>query len=68
MKLIIAGNVRQFRNYCDEQKISTKEAKYITSPEMLYGYVNPEIVFYGTFWNNPACQVAKELVRCGLAS
>jgi len=61
MKLIIAGNVRQYQRYCRKHKLSPAEARYISDPDMLYGYKDPEIILYGSWWDNPAADEARRL-------
>ena len=63
MKLIVAGNVRQFQRYCQEQGLSPDEAKYVSRPDHLCGLLDPEIIFVGSWWENPA---AIEARRCEL--
>lgn len=63
MKLIVAGNVRQFERYCQVHGLSPTEAKYITDPNMLYGYEKPEIVLCGSWWENPIADTVRQLQK-----
>ena len=53
MKLIIAGDHRQFLEYCHRNNLdpqNTKEVREITSPKQMYGFDNGvEIVYFGTY-------------------
>jgi len=61
MKLVIAGNIRQFERYCQEQRLSSDEATYVSLEVQLCGYKNPEIILYGSWWENPAANAARRL-------
>jgi len=61
MKLVVAGNIRQFRRYCQEQKFSSHEVRYVSHEDQLYGYENPEIILCGTWWESPAADGARRL-------
>ena len=53
MKLVIAGNYQQYKNYLQENKLSSQDAKYISRSEQLRGYRDVEIVRVGEWWLNP---------------
>jgi hypothetical protein len=52
MKIVIAGNYRQYQDYLRENKLSPREARYVSSPEHLRGLRGVEVVKYGEWWLN----------------
>ena len=50
MKLVVAGNFREYDYYCKINKLDRKEAKYISSPNDMFGFHNVEIIYYGTYY------------------
>jgi hypothetical protein len=57
--LVVAGDFDQFRQYCDDQKLSYHyagsggEAIYIRQPYMMMGYSRgTRVMFIGTFWEH----------------
>jgi len=66
MKFVIAGNYRQFTNYCRENRLQpNKDVRYVGRPEDTRGVRNVEIIKYGTWWENPAANDILELERAG---
>ena len=53
MKIVIAGNYQQYKEYLRKTNQSPRDAKYIEFPEQLRGLRNVEIVRYGTWWESP---------------
>ena len=53
MIYILAGNAAEAANYCREHNISLPDARYVHSPELLRGLVDPEFAVTGTFWDSP---------------
>ena len=63
MKLVVAGNYAQYKHYLYDEGLTPTEAKYVSNPEMLQGYVDTEveIILYGSWWESPACEAAQRL-------
>lgn len=53
MKIVIAGNYRQYQNYLRENNLTPQEAKYVSTPEQLHGLRDVEVVKVGEWWLNP---------------
>jgi len=53
MKLVIAGNYRQFKDYLRENKLSELDARFVDRIEQVQGMRGSEIVTYGTWTDNP---------------
>ena len=53
MKIVIAGNYRQYKNYLRENNLTPQQAQYIDTPVKLRGLRNVEVVKYGDWWLNP---------------
>lgn len=53
MKIVIAGNYRQYKNYLRENNLTPQQARYVDMPEKLRGLRGAEVVKYGEWWLNP---------------
>ena len=53
MKIVIAGNYQQYKEYLKETKQSPKDVRYISSSEQLRGLRNVKVIRYGTWWKSP---------------
>ncbi len=53
MKFILAGTLKEFVCYCREHKIPLEEVRYLSNESVIFGYKDPEIILYGTYWRNP---------------
>lgn len=48
--LVVAGNAKQFENWRRDERLTPREAKYVHSPEIFYGYDRKtEVYFLGTW-------------------
>lgn len=61
MKLVIAGNYSQYKRYLHDEGLTPAEVKYVNDPDMIRGYDKPEIILYGSWWENPAADEARRL-------
>lgn len=64
MKVAIAGNYAQFRDWCDMENINPKDVEYVSSPRDLYGLtLNLEDIYrIGTYYKHPNYDaIAREL-------
>lgn len=53
MKIVIAGNYNQYKNYLRENNLTPQEARYVSTPDVLRGLHNVEVVKVGEWWLNP---------------
>lgn len=53
MKIVIAGNYRQYKDYLLENNLTPQQARYVDAPEKLRGLRGVEVVKYGEWWLNP---------------
>ena len=53
MILVIAGNYREYQYFLNENKLSPKDAMYVSSKEQCFGKRGFTVVRYGNFWENP---------------
>jgi hypothetical protein len=54
MKLVIAGNYSQYKEYLRENKLTDhKDAVYIDNTVRMRGRINCEVIFYGKYHMNP---------------
>jgi hypothetical protein len=53
MKIVIAGNYRQYQNYLRENNLTPQQARYVDTPEKLRGLRDVEVVRVGEWWLNP---------------
>ena len=53
MKIVIAGNYRQYKDYLRENNLTPQQARYVDMPEKLRGLRGVEVVKYGEWWLNP---------------
>jgi hypothetical protein len=53
MKIVIAGNYHQYKNYLRENNLTPRQARYVDMPEKLRGLRDVEVVKYGEWWLNP---------------
>lgn len=59
MKIVIAGNYRQYLFYLIESNESEETARFVESEEDLQDVDDAEVVFYGTSWLNPVADSPK---------
>ena len=53
MKIVIAGNIEQYRNFLIENNCDYRKYKYAYKKEDLCGFNNIEIIKIGEWWKNP---------------
>lgn len=53
MKLVIAGNYKQFRNWLRENHLDPSEYVYAHNYEGVVGHRYDELLQVGTYWENP---------------
>lgn len=53
MRIVIAGNYRQYKDYLRENNLTPQQARYVDTPEKLRGLRGVEVVKYGEWWLNP---------------
>lgn len=53
IRLVVAGNYRQYRDYMWRNKLSRKQAVYVNNPENCRGYREYVLVFTGQVYLNP---------------
>lgn len=58
LKYVIAGNIHEYEAYLSSVGLSPKEAKYVHSPDQLRGRRNLDVVVFGSYWLNPAYEMA----------
>jgi hypothetical protein len=51
MRLVMAGNYYQFRDFLRRSELSTTDHRYVTTQEQLRGY-SGEVLQVGTWWDN----------------
>lgn len=63
MKLVVAGNYAQYKNYLRDENLTPAEAKYVSNPEVMQGYIDTEIeiVLYGSWWESPSADAARQI-------
>lgn len=52
-RFVLAGNWKQFGEYCQEKKIPRTAVRYISRAEDLRGLRDVEVVKWGTWWLHP---------------
>ena len=53
MKLVLAGNKKQYDNWLRENHLNPAEYRFICKPEHIRGYNPIKIIKVGTYWENP---------------
>jgi hypothetical protein len=53
--LILSGTAAQAGNYMREQGLMPSQVAYVMHADQLSGYLNPQFVIVGTFWDRPDC-------------
>jgi hypothetical protein len=56
VKLVFAGDYRQYTDWIRETKTSERDARYIDRIEKVMGMRGAEIVLVGEHWRNPVLQ------------
>ena len=65
MNLVIAGNYKQYQYWLDQkQQLLFEKYKYVHSYIDMLGYINPTILFIGTWWEH---HITKEISTSELA-
>jgi len=75
MKIIIAGNAKEYLRYLKENNLKLKDARYACRLEHILGYRNVEVIYVGTgatqnpLSGDPYLKLIrkKKLVRCKLS-
>ena len=49
-KLVFAGDVRQFQNWCNDCQLDERDYKYIHDAKSIYGFRDTDIRMRGTYW------------------
>lgn len=52
MKLVIAGNYQQFREWLRETGTNPRDARFVDRMEQVKGMRGAEIILYGEYWQN----------------
>ena len=68
MKIVIAGNYRQYKDYLRENNLTPQQARYVDMPEKLRGLHGVEVVKYGEWWLNPCADWYLEYVTLPIMS
>ncbi len=55
MKVVIAGNYQQYRNWLKQSGLTESEARFIQFNDQLYGLeLSPDdVVYVGEYWKSP---------------
>ena len=55
MKIVIAGNYAQYRQWLIDNNLTEHDARYVDSNEKLMGLelAHDDIIYTGTYWDSP---------------